>query len=1041
VSAPPAASEGSAPDGADFASAQLGSTGIGTSVRDLLTGERHWDSAMKSIFGLAPESPTPTHEKYLQLVVAEDRERVDAEQQRLATDGQYLELDYRIRTPAGELRHIFSRSAVQYDETGRPLRVLSASIDQTASRRAAAQLNEAHERLRLATETSGIGSWERLTDSGVGRWDTALFHLFGLPPAEAAPSRAAMLQRIHPDDRAGVETAWQAIVGSDRTVEYAYRIPQADGSMRHVISRGRALKTVEEQPRRAIGTTIDVTAARRAEREHADLLARLQLVTATAGVGVWERKLATGAELWDARMREVHGVDDAFEPDRERWLKLVIPEQRATVAAIEAGWVEGLSGAHECRIVLSDSRQRNVARNAVLIRGEAGTPDRLLGTAIDVTDVRRAQRERDELYERMQMVADAVGLGVWDWDLLAEASVWSDQMYALFGRTREQFRSLVWLDVVHPDDVPMAKAALQAALASGASFDLEYRALWPDGTVHWLASRGRIERDAVGNAVRMIGVTWDITGRRETEARLRDVVQRLSLTTASTGIGLWTVDLRNGQVEWDEQMRRLYGAVDEASTNLAHAWMEMTHPDERQTVLAAAMNAVQRGEPLDIDVRIVRRDGEVCTIAHRAQIERDAAGTPLRQLGVCWDITERRHAEQVLREKEAAERASKAKSEFLSRVSHELRTPLNAILGFAQILEIDRSTPLAAIQKERLQHIMAAGKHLLSLINDVLDLSRIEAGADKLNMRPTDVLSVVDACLALVAEQASAQGIVVRAPPVATALPSAWVDATRLQQVLLNLLSNAIKYNRAGGSVDISVGEAQAGYLALRVTDTGTGMNAAQVAQLFQPFNRLGRETQPISGAGIGLTITQRLIEQMGGTLTVVSQPDIGSEFTVLLRAAAGAGAASSSSSSAAEAAVSVAPRTDVHGRVLYVEDIASNRALVEALLTMRPGVTLLIAENGTQALRLAAQQPPDVALIDIGLPDMTGTEVLRRLRTLPHLRDLPCVAVSANALTQEIEQAIAAGFNDYWTKPLQAARFLRGLDNLLVGRGADGTA
>ncbi len=1028
-------SDESAPGGADFSLPHIGSTGIGTSVRDLVTGERHWDAAMKAIFGLAPDAPTPTHEEYLRLVVADDRERVDAEQQRLGGGGQYLETAYRIRTPAGELRHILSRSTVQFDD-GRPRRVLAAAIDQSASRRAFEQLREVHERLRLAAETSGIGSWERRVDTGDGHWDQALFRMFGLPPADGAPSRETMLQRVHPDDRAGVSAAWNEIISSDRTVEYAYRIVHPDGSVVHVITRGRALKTAADEPRRAIGATIDVTSARRAERERADLLARLQLVTATAGVGVWERELATGVESWDARMRAMHGVDDAFDPCRERWLNLVVPELRTTAAATEAKFADGRPGAYDCRIVRPDGGERTVARNAVLVRDETGKPSRLLGTAIDVTDVRRAQRERDELYERIELVAETVGLGVWDWDLLAENSVWNDQMYQLFGRTRAQFAPLIWLDVVHPDDAPRAKAELQAALASGSTFDIEFRVVWPDESVHWIASRGRVERDVVGNAVRMLGVNWDVTQRHHAEEKLRDVVQRLSLTTASTGIGLWTVDLRNGQIEWDPQMRRLYGCADEPSANLAPVWIEKTDPSERQTVLAAAMNAVQRGEPLDIDIRIVRGDGEVRTIAHRAQIERDANGMPIRQLGVCWDITERQHAEQALREKEAAERASKAKSEFLSRVSHELRTPLNAILGFAQILEIDRGAPLTAMQQERVQHIMSAGRHLLSLINDVLDLSRIEAGADKLNMRPTDLMGVIDASVALVAQQAAAQGIELLPPSLQTALPKVWVDGTRLQQVLLNLLSNAIKYNRAGGRVEIAVEQPQAGHVAVRVTDTGAGMNAAQIAQLFQPFNRLGRETQSIPGAGIGLTITQRLIEQMGGTLSVHSEPDIGSEFAVVLRVAAGAGAAPSSSGTAV-AAGSVAPRPDIRGRVLYVEDIASNRALVEALMAMRPGVQLLLAEDGAAALTMAARERPDLALIDINLPDMTGTDVLQRLRALPHMRDLPCVAVSANALTQEIEQAIAAGFNDYWTKPLQAARFLRGIDHLLEGQGA----
>jgi hypothetical protein len=1007
--------------------------GVGLSVRDLDTGEGEWDAWLKSIFGLPPEAPAPDLETSMSMVLEADRPRVAAALRRMRQGEPNLETAYRIRTPAGEVRHLLSRTTLQVTDAGQRRRVLGVTVDQTAMRRALEQLRDAHERLRLSTESSGIGSWERDLASGQGHWDGGMFRLFGLPPAASAPSREDMLRRVHPQDRATVERAWQSVVAG-QDLEYECRIVRDDGTQVQVLARARVLRDPDGRPARAIGTLIDLTEVRQGERERADLLARLRLAGTTAGIGLWERDLGSGAETWDARMRELHGVDGEFVPNLDRWLQQVPPETRAATAAQEARLAGGRPGAYEFTLVRPDGEARTLVRNALLVRDSPDGGARLLGTALDVTEIRRAQRERDDLTARMQLVARTIELGIWDWDLLAEASVWNDQMYALFGRTREQFRDLVWLDVVHPDDVPRARAALQATLASGSTFDIELRVVWPDGSVHWIASRGRVERDAVGNPVRMLGVNFDVTQRHATEAELRDALQRLRLTTASTGIGVWTVDLANGKVQWDEQMRALHGLGSEEVADPARTWIGMTHPDERESVLAAAMSAMQRGEPLEIDVRIVRRDGQARTLAHRAQVQRDADGVPVRLLGVCWDITERRNAEAALREKAAAERASQAKSEFLSRVSHELRTPLNAILGFAQILEIDRKEPLSERQRERIDQIQGAGRHLLALINDVLDLSRIEAGVDKLNVQPTEPLPVIDACLELVATQAAAQGVTVHRPPPDSAPPKVWVDATRLRQVLLNLLSNAIKYNRRGGHVDVQVEPPQAGCLTIRVADTGAGMNDAQMAQLFQPFNRLGREKAPIPGAGIGLAISQRLVEQMGGTLSARSQPSVGSVFTLQLRVAAGAGVAPPPAGAADPAALTV--REDIAGSVLYVEDIASNRQVVAEMLALRPRVRLRLAETGAEALQLAAQQRPDAALIDIGLPDISGLDLLGRLRALPELADLPCVAVSANALAHEIEQAIRAGFNDYWTKPLQAGRFLRGVDDLLANRG-----
>ena len=387
------------------------------------------------------------------------------------------------------------------------------------------------------------------------------------------------------------------------------------------------------------------------------------------------------------------------------------------------------------------------------------------------------------------------------------------------------------------------------------------------------------------------------------------------------------------------------------------------------------------------------------------------------------DELERRVAERTVelsKAKDVAERASQAKSEFLSRMSHELRTPLNAIIGFAQLLGIARP-PLPAPQHEQVRQIENAGWHLLELINEVLDLSRIEAGAMTISLETLELRPVVTDALALVRTQAAERGIAL----LDHTGDGVWIraDRRRLLQVLSNLLSNAVKYNRAQGTVTVAV-QRRGERVVLSVADTGRGFSTEQLQQLYLPFTRFDAESEAIAGTGIGLVITRRLVELMNGSLHVESQPGAGSIFSVDLPAAPPAAQAL-----AAEAPATAAERRSDGLRLLYVEDNPSNLALFEQLMTLRPGATLTTARDGLAGLALARSLQPDLAVVDIDLPGIDGVELCRRLRADPATRAIPLVALSANALPADIERALAAGFDDYLTKPLDVKRLLAEID------------
>ncbi|MFB9241080.1 CHASE3 domain-containing protein [Massilia antarctica] len=376
-------------------------------------------------------------------------------------------------------------------------------------------------------------------------------------------------------------------------------------------------------------------------------------------------------------------------------------------------------------------------------------------------------------------------------------------------------------------------------------------------------------------------------------------------------------------------------------------------------------------------------------------------------------------AEQAYRE---AERASKAKTEFLSRTSHELRTPLNAILGFAQLLERELTTPA---EREHVGHILKGGRHLLALINEVLDIARIETGHLDLDPVPVEVDSLLREALALIAPMAGERGVTLAAPAPASGV-HVLADRKRLLQVMLNLLSNAVKYNHPNGTVSLRV-EADAGRARIGVSDNGPGIDPSLQARLFTPFDRLGAERRPGEGTGLGLAVSLQMVRAMGGDIGMESTLGQGSTFRVELPLSAAPGHALAPRPASMAAAPSQRACT-----VLYIEDQSSNLALVEILLARRPNITLLSASTGSEGLELAQRHAPDLVLLDLHLPDVSGLALLAQLRASAGLCQMPVVMVSADALPATIAGALAAGAADYLTKPLDVSLFFATLDRLL---------
>lgn len=540
-----------------------------------------------------------------------------------------------------------------------------------------------------------------------------------------------------------------------------------------------------------------------------------------------------------------------------------------------------------------------------------------------------------------------------------------------------------------------------------------------------LTVTGRARRIEAIVQDRTLALQREIGERERTEAELRESEQRFRNILNNVPIGVVYTDLQGRIKQVNPRFCELtgYPAEELAQRDVSL----MTHPDDRMEDLTLVRQLVAGDLPVfRRQSRYVTRDGRTVWVQSVVSLLRSPSGEPARIVAVVEDITEHLRLAEAERARSLAEAANLAKSEFLSRMSHELRTPLNAMLGFAQLMELDQRHPLPESHRPWIAQIQSAGWHLLEMINDVLDLSRIEAGTLSLQVQTLDLRQMLAATLSLVERDAERRDIAISQD-----LPGAALrvrgDATRVKQILTNLLSNAVKYNADSGRIHIAARVTQRDTVEIVVTDTGLGMTESQLGQLFQPFNRLGRERSGQEGTGIGLVISQRLAELMGGSLRALSTAGEGSSFILTLPRAGEAEARETGTAPSRPQAV------DYHQRVVhYVEDNETNVEVMRGVLSRRPQVRLDVSITGLDGLAAIRAHRPDLILLDMHLPDIDGLELLRHLKADPATADIPVVAVSADALASQIETALQAGAQQYLTKPISVAELLAVVDAVL---------
>ena len=774
----------------------------------------------------------------------------------------------------------------------------------------------------------------------------------------------------------------------------------------------------------------DTTELTQLRAETARAVERLERAQEFGRLGLFERELPMGVGHWDAHMFRMWSLDPAQgAPDFNAFVARIHRDDRPGMDYREAAKTPG-KYAKRYRIKgPTEGQWRHVHAQWEVKAGPDGTPKVITGVMVDDTEVYELAESFNTTSAQLRLAVDLGNIAIWRHDLRSNRIFYNDKGFEVLGLLPrpeglaiEEVRALI-----HPDDVPRVVATAAESLTTERPVDMEARYRRSDGSYRYVLTRRMVRRNADGEPIEYVGVALDVTEQVSEARRAQELARRLEVAASAAGLGIWSREPGRDRGEWNAQMFEMIGRPQSLGVPMRAEWLsEVVHPDDRERMRTAhAELRATQDVTVEHEYRIVRPDGEVRWLVSRARNEEREAGSV--QFGIAIDVTERQ-------EKLVAQRESQAKSEFLARMSHELRTPLNAVLGFAQLLRLEPALTGSASQ-EKVRHILSAGEHLLSLINDVLDLSSLESGEVRLDLRPVRLAEVLQEAQALVEPAAREAGVSIDVDQTAAVVRA---DRIRTRQVVINLLSNAVKYNTSRGHIHVSVTDG-AHDVVLTVADTGRGMTRQQMAHLFEPFNRLGVEREGIEGAGVGLSVVKALVERMGGSVQVQSTPGVGSRFEIHLPRHTGPVEADEVPPQPAQT-VQPAPQTRAStrrqrsGRLLYIEDNPVNALLVEEMVRQHAGLQIESVASGLGGVARAQELQPDLILVDMQLPDINGYEVLSLLRAQPSTAGIRCIALSANAMPEDIARATAAGFSDYWTKPINLSVFLAALDRLFPG-------
>lgn len=944
---------------------------------------------------------------------------------------------------------------------GEIIGVLGCYDDISDRKRAEQQLEAERLRLQVALEAAHMGTWE--SDLETGFWSERTEAIFGYAPGTFPGDREAFVRSIHPDDRDQVFTALTESFAHQTPYNQEYRIHRRDGELRWVAANGKVVAKDDGSGLRIVGVAQDITERKQAEAALRDSEERLRLALNAAKQGLYDLDLRTGDAIVSANYATMLGYNPVnFRETNAKWLQRLHPDDYERVLAVFQAYVAGDIPEYKVEF---RQRMKNGEWKWILSVGksvahdEMGQPIRLLGTHTDIDERKRAEAALQESETRFRQIAENIKEVFWlatpEFEILYASPAYEQ----VWGRSPDEVTAETFLTTIYPKDrirlesrPDLINRRYSSGLLSGES-EIEYRIVRPDGSLRWIRDRAFPVLDNQGHIHRIAGIAEDITERKRLEqeqARLLSILE-----AAPDHIGIATPD---GTVIWNNRQAKLIRGLP-LDADVTQIPIAAYHPQwaldiiQQVGIPTAMQNDIWIGETALLTADETEILVSQLILAHRGPSgDIDYISTVIR------DISALKQAEQTLRQanaelearvvertaelveaKETAEAANRAKSTFLANMSHELRTPLNAILGFSQLMGRDQSLSIKHL--EELKIINRSGEHLLALINDILEMTKIEAG--HITLSPTDcaLLQLLNSLADMLRLKAEAKGLdfTVNCHP---QLPQfVRTDSHKLRQVLLNLLSNAIKFTEVGYvTLRVAPGTSQrresaatkasdqiglvVTTLRFEVEDSGSGIAPDELDLLFEPFVQTASGRQSQEGTGLGLPISRQFVQLMGGVLDVTSAPGCGSTFTFEIPVQVIETEAIEPETP--QRAIAIAPDQLTY-RILVVEDNWANRVLLQYLLTDL-GFEVQTAVNGQTAIHLWQTWHPHLIFMDIRMPEMNGADATQAIRRLQQSATHPAVtaqptkiiSLTAGVLEDNQSKLAAIGFDDFIRKPIQ---------------------
>lgn len=1017
-----------------------------------------WSDEIYRIFEVDKSQGEISYKDFLNLVHPDDRSYVDLTYQESVKNKIPYNIVHRLLMNDGRIKYVREICKTLYDERGEPLRSTGTVQDITDYQLKEIALKENEARLQEAQTTARLGNWRFDIDTQKISWSKEIFDIFCLNPDQLEPTYENLTHYFYPDDQKRRAELIERAIKFAEPYETDFKIIRGDGSSGYVFYKGQPVVNLEGRVTHLTGIIMDISDRKQAEESLKESEQRF-------------RQLAENIQqvfyLNDIKNNEVLYISPSYETIWQRscqslhdqiqsYLDSILLEDREI--AINAYKQQRLGEKTEIqyRVLRPDGSIRWILDRSFPILDDCGSVYRVCGIAEDISDRRQIADDLNQLKERLSLVLQGANDGWWDFDLVRNEVYVSPRWWQMLGYEEGEMESsiAVWSSLIHPDDVDRVNSIMEQIFQNSGikTAELEYRLRHKQGHYVPVLSRGYTVRDEEGNALRNTGSNTDLTVLKQKEQELQAALTELNLINRELEdrVEQRTVEV----IEKESQLRDFFDNATDLIQSITpqgeflfvnRAWQEalgysddelknmtildVIHPqcvDHCMVIMQAILN---ENKTQAIETTFITKNGREIIVegSVNGRFENEQA---IATRGIFRDISDRKEAEKQLQNSyeqlaitnaELA-RATRLKDEFLASMSHELRTPLNSILGFSESLQEGVFGEISEKQRKPLRTIEKSGEHLLSLINDILDLSKIEAGKFSIDKDSISLESLCESSLNFIRQQAFKKQIKVHFTP-PPQIANFFADERRLRQMLINLLNNAVKFTPNGGEVSLEVSLdnfVDQPILNFMIKDTGIGIAKEDLPKLFQSFVQIdSRLARQYEGTGLGLALVERLAKLHGGRVSVASQVGQGSCFSIHLPYSP-VSVMNSAQMMASRSETDINPPASVKPTlILLVEDNSNNAQTISTYLEHK-GYRLMLACNGQEALEIIQQSNPDLILMDVQMPIMDGLEATRQIRSNPEFAHIPIIALTALAMPGDRDRCFAAGMNDYLSKPIR---------------------